>query len=134
MLMNVHNVNQTELDNTVHVFMDIPKLLKITFKFVSIVLINVKLVLVLEKTVLSVLVMTESIHLSVDAQLVCMMMVLKMLCVMLVIANVFLVKTSLTTVPPVKIKELMLQNVHVWLDIMKLPMSVNNVLHNVLNV
>lgn len=91
MLTNVNNVNQTELDNIVHVSMDIPKLLMLTLLFVSIVLINVKLVLVLKKIVLFVPVMKESTHLSVAVQLVCMMMVLMIFNVTNVIINVLLV-------------------------------------------
>jgi hypothetical protein len=113
MLMNVLNVNHTEEDNSVHVSMDILKLSKKTSQFVSIVLTNVKLAPVLLITVLSVKKTKDLTHHSVTAQMDIMMMVLKMSIVIFVTINVPLVLNSVTTVPLVKLTELMFQNVNV---------------------
>lgn len=112
-LMNVLNVNQTEEDNSVHVSMDLLKLLKKIMVFVIIVVTNVKLALVKFITVSSVKETKDLTHLSVTVQMDIMMIILKMSTVMFVTKNVPLVPNSVITVPLAKLTELMLQNVNV---------------------
>jgi hypothetical protein len=133
--MNVQSVNHTEPDNSVHVCTDLLKSLKPMLKFVSIVLTNVKLVLVLLILVPNVKTQTKdtTIH-GVTVLTDFMMMVLKIQNVILVMIDVLNVLNSLTTVLNVNKTESMLQDVPANLECTKLVTPVCLVNHNVLNV